>query len=405
MRTAPDTAPAAAPMPAPLSIGVVTSSISRNAGGLFESVRAGAIGIGRMGLDVAVYGLADAHSEEDAAAWRPVPVRAFAHVGPAAFGFSPPLARALDAGGHDLLHLHGIWMFPSVAVSGWRKRRRRPVVISPRGMLDPWALRNSGLRKRVARLLYEGRNLDGAACLHALAQAEADAFRAAGVRRPVAVIPNGVHIPQLDGRGPRPAWLGEDGRRVLLFLGRIHPKKGLGETLRAWARLKVRAPGVAAEWRLAVAGWDDGGYLAGLCRLRDDLGLARDVVFPGPLFGDAKAQALRHADAFLLASHSEGLPMAVLEAWAHRLPVFMSDACNLPEGFAAGAAVRVVPEPEALAETLATHLPDSALASLGHAGRALAARRFSWEAIARRHVALYGWLTRGGAQPDFVRCD
>jgi glycosyltransferase involved in cell wall biosynthesis len=129
------------------------------------------------------------------------------------------------------------------------------------------------------------------------------------------------------------------------------------------------------------------------------------VVFPGPLFGDAKAQALRHADAFLLASHSEGLPMAVLEAWAHRLPVFMSDACNLPEGFAAGAAVRVVPEPEALAETLATHLPDSALASLGHAGRALAARRFSWEAIARRHVALYGWLTRGGAQPDFVRCD
>ncbi len=121
-----------------------------------------------------------------------------------------------------------------VAVSGYRARTRSPTVISPRGMLDPWALQNSAWKKRIARLIFEDRNLQGAACLHALNDCEAASMRAFGLGNPIAVIANGVAVPDLGGeRPPRPACFGSDGRRVLLFLGRIHPKKGLAETLDA----------------------------------------------------------------------------------------------------------------------------------------------------------------------------
>lgn len=384
-----------------LDIGVVTSSISRKAGGLFESVRAGAIGLHKLGHSVSVYGIEDVHADEDAPAWAPVAVRRFRHSGPAAFGYSRALGRALDDSRHDLLHLHGLWMFPSVAVSRWRARTGRPVLISPRGMLDPWALRNSARRKRIARLAFEDRNLRGAACLHALAQAEADAMRAIGLGNPIAIIPNGIHIPDLTQMPARPDWMDE--RRTLLFLGRIHPKKGLSETLAAWALLKARAPSLFHRWRLAIAGWDDGGHLTGLRQQAEDLGIADDVVFPGPLFGADKAAALRHSDGFILASHSEGLPMSVLEAWAYRLPVFMTDACNLPEGFAAGAAVRIEPEPADIAARLAEHLDGGATGIMAVAGRDLAASRFSWSAIAGEHAALNDWLTGGRPRPDSVR--
>lgn len=383
-----------------INIGFVTSSLSRRAGGLFESVRALAIGLHELGQSVRAYGIEDVHTKEDIPEWSPVDVSYFRHTGPAAFGYSRQLGRALDVSRHDLLHLHGLWMFPSVAVSRWRARTGRPVVISPRGMLDPWALRNSARRKRIARLVFEDRNMRGAACLHALALAEADAMRAIGLTNPIAIIPNGIHMPDLTQMPPRPHWMDE--RRNLLFLGRIHPKKGLSETLSAWALLKVRAPSLFRRWRLAIAGWDDGGHLEGLRKQAEDLGIAKDVVFPGPLFGADKAAALRHSDGFILASHSEGLPMSVLEAWAYRLPVFMTDACNLPDGFAAGAAFRIRTEPNDIAACLADHLEGAGLATTAEAGFQLAASRFSWSAIASEHAALNAWLAGGGPRPDCV---
>ena len=128
--------------------------------------------------------------------------------GPRAFGYAPELSRALDAARLDLVHTHGLWMYPSVAAAWrWATRWKRPLVVSPHGMLEPWAVRNSAWKKRIAGWLFENRHLRRAACLHALNDAEYEAIRAYGLTNPVAVIPNGVDLPE-PGGSPRAARVG-----------------------------------------------------------------------------------------------------------------------------------------------------------------------------------------------------
>jgi poly(glycerol-phosphate) alpha-glucosyltransferase len=272
-------------------------------------------------------------------------------------------------------------------------------------MLDPWAVRNSRWKKWLAHWLYEGAQMRGASCVRALNRAEEEAARLYGLNNPVCVIPNGIDLPTRPPGAP-PPWSGklEEGRRVLLFLGRIHPKKGLEFLLRAWAALKTEAPGKAAAWAAAVAGWDQGGHEAELQALARQLGLERDVLFLGPQFGEAKAACFAHADAFILPSHSEGMPMAVLEAWAYKLPVVMTLPCNLPRGFEAGAAIRVEPDAESVARGVA-ELMDMAKGErreMGLRGHRLVAEEFAWPRIAVQMEAVYTWLLGGGTPPDHV---
>lgn len=385
-----------------LSVAIVTASLSDRAGGLAATVPASVNAVTRVGIEAHVFGLHDAGLDRAAHPYELASVRAVSSWRFPGLRLAPALDRALAEVHADVLHLQGLWLYPSIATLRWRVRTGGPVMISPHGMLDPWAMRNSAWKKRLALGLFERRNLSNAACLHALAQSERAAIRALGLRAPVAVIPNGVDLPAANSKPSRPAFLAGDSRRILLFLGRIHPKKGLAETLRAWAQVLRDAPNVARDWVLVIAGWDDGGHADGLRRLACELEVEASVRFPGPIFGDEKAQLFDAAGALILASHSEGLPMAVLEAWAHACPVFMTRACNLPEGFAAGAAVEIPTDHEAMAPILARHLVNPELARLGAAGRTLVAERFSWDRVGRDLATVYTWLAGRAPRPDFV---
>jgi poly(glycerol-phosphate) alpha-glucosyltransferase len=152
-----------------------------------------------------------------------------------------------------------------------------------------------------------------------------------------------------------------------------------------------------------IAGWDDGNHLEGYRSLTSALGLLEDIEFAGPLFGVEKEQAYAKASAFILPSYSEGLPMTVLEAWAFRLPVFKTAACNLPAGFQGGAAVKIDNSPESIAKQLAQFLPaDALLASIGQKGRTLVEATYSWTNVAMMHRDLHHWLVNGGTAPAFV---
>lgn len=383
------------------SLGVVLGSASRRAGGLFTSARRLTQSVAGHGVSARVHALRDADSAEDAVAWGSLPLDHFDVRGPAQLGYSPGLARSLAVADHDILHQHGIWQGFSASVRGWGRRTGGPVVISPRGMLDPWALSNSAWKKRIAGFLYENGNLRHAACLHALNESERLSMRRLGLRNPIMVLPNGIDPPPARTDAPAP-WSGKvpDGARTLLFVGRIHPKKGIDLLLHAMA---AGVPG-GDDWHLVVVGWHQGGHAAELKAQARTLPIASRVHFLGPLYGDAKWSALRHADAFVLPSHSEGLPMSVLEAWAAGLPVLMTRACNLPEGPAAGAAIEVETEVGALHEGLAQliALPDEERRAMGEAGRQLVARRFTWEGIGAQMRDTYHWLLAGGAAPSWV---
>jgi poly(glycerol-phosphate) alpha-glucosyltransferase len=376
-------------------VAFILSSLSRLNGGISESVRRLAQSLPLPRGHVVAFGLRDACTEADAPLWAPIPTRSAAVRGPRAFGYAPELARLLDAYDPDIAHAAGLWMYPSVVSMRRARRTRRPAVIAPHGMLDAWALANSAWKKRIAFALYERAHLESAACLHALCAAEADAIRAFGLKNPIAVIPNGVDLPDVSAPPPPPPW--EDRGPVLLFLGRLHPKKGLQPLVEAWAAARD------SEWRLAIAGWDQGGYGARIEALARERGARDSILMLGPLHGAEKAAAYRGASGFVLPSYSEGLPMTVLEAWSFGCPVLMTAACNLPEGFRTGAAIEISADPRVLAEQLRAFFltsPDERRA-IGLRGRALAERAFSWAGAAEKTMALYAWLA-GGPRPAHV---
>ena len=181
----------------------------------------------------------------------------------------------------------------------------------------------------------------------------------------------------------------------------------MANLIRAWKQTLNSHPARREEWVLAIAGWDQVGYERELKRLTSDYGLMAGVRFLGPLFGQEKDATYRACDAFILPSLSEGLPMTVLEAWAYAKPVLMTAECNLPEGFAAGAAVQIGASPAEIAAGLKklSEMSDSDRTAMGGRGRTLVATKFSWPRIGEQMRSVYEWVLGGGTPPEAVRVD
>ena len=386
-----------------LTIGLLSHYLSHQGGGVFEAVHRLARGLDAVpGVTSTLFGLADPN---EAPGVEGVRVSNHPVHGPKGFGFAPSLVPGLEGAALDLLHVHGLWMYPSIASRRWAGGDR-PLVISPHGMLDPWAVRHAQWKKRLAGLAYEHGHLRRANCLHALCEPEAEAIRAFGLEQPIAVIPNGVDRPDWDQAAPPAPWAGSvpEGSRVLLFLGRLHRKKNLMALLEAWQMWRAQVQGPERDaWWLVIAGWDQAGYRAGLEAWVRETGV-RQVELLGPQFGAGKTGAFRHASAFVLPSVSEGLPMAVLEAWAYRLPVLMTEACHLPIGFEEGAAIRIGTEPAEMAQGIEAlaGLPEADRRGLGARGEQLVAERYTWPRVAERLTAVYRWLLGSGEPPADV---
>lgn len=378
---------------------LVTSQLSALGGGVSAVVEALSRRLVQRDNDVQVFGLRDAPWDAASLDWRGAPASALSVVGPAAFGFAPAAARALKSFDPRIVHTHGLWTYPSHAVAQWSAKYARPFIVSPHGMLDSWAMKRSRWKKRCAGWLYENRHLNSARCIHALCDAEERAIRALGFKTPISVIPNGVDLPG-PARDCAPPWAGRvpTGTNVMLYLGRLHPKKNLSSLLNAWSSA------ANARWHLVIAGWGETRHVDELKSIasRCDNGC---IHFVGPLFGAEKDAAFRHAQAFVLPSVSEGLPMAVLEAWSYGVPVLMTDACNLPVGFSRGAAMRLGLPPQEMAEDLRRFLDldPSALHEIGRNGRRLVETDFSWDTVADQMMDVYRWVVFGGMQPASVR--
>jgi glycosyltransferase involved in cell wall biosynthesis len=389
-----------------MKVGYITASISRQAGGLKDSVRWEAKALRDCGTDVEVFAAEDSDSASDLPGWEPLRVKLSIGVGPARFSYAPGLSQLLAEAELDVLASHGLWRYTSILTSKWHAQTHRPYIVSPHGMLDPWALQNSRVRKRAAALLFEDRHLSQASCIRALCAPEGEAIRGYGLTNPVAIIPNGVDLPDLALSTARP-WDGIEGfagAKVLLSIGRLHPKKNLIALLSAWKQVLVAGSREINEWRLVIGGWDDGGYAEQLKQCVREMGLTKTVWLAGPFFGENKDAAFRSASAFVLPSLSEGLPMVVLEAWSYGLPVLMTAECNLPEGFDNGAAIAIEPSVAGIGEGVGKllALDNAERIAMGRRGRELCAQRFDWSHVARQMKDLLNWIRGGGARPDFV---
>lgn len=339
-------------------------------------------------------------------------VRVFPVAGPASIGFSPAAerwARSPEAAGFGVLHQHGIWQAFSRVTLQWRERLRRPTVVAPHGSLGTEVLTYSPWKKALAKLAYEGRNLAGASCLHATAAGELRQLRELGFRNPVAVLPNGVPDSWLssvgDGARFRSTHALPADARILLYISRIHRKKGLLTLVEAFARNRRPLDG----WTLVVAGPGyDPPYLAAVRAFIAEHGLSGRVRLVGELRGAARRDAFAAAELMVLPSLNENFGLVVAEALGVGVPVITTRgavAWEVLERERIGWWVH--PDLASLQEALlaAARLSPAELAEMGGRGRALVLRDYRWGPIARQTLELYAWLAGDSARPDFVATD
>lgn len=319
--------------------------------------------------------------------------------GPRRIAPSPDLHRHLRegarAGAIELIHNHGIWTMPNVYPGLVARATGVPLVVSPHGTLSAWATRSGSPLKRLFWPLVQRRAIAIARAFHATAEAEAEDIRRMDFRQPIAVIPNGIDLPPLAPKVPL-------AHRTLLFLGRIHPVKGVDLLLEAWDAVHRDFP----EWRLRIVGPDNGGQLTAMQELAKRKQLAR-VEFPGPLYGEAKLQAYREADLFVLPSHSENFGVAVAEALAAATPAIVTTGAPWRGLIDHQAGWWIPTDAAALSEALRDALTRSPqdLAARGERGRQWMARDFSWQRIGEASKELYAWLLGQGDRPSCVVTD
>ncbi len=375
---------------------------AQRAGGPAESVPSLAKSCLAQGMDVGLVSLLRPGDRVSPSQLGGIPWRQIPTTDNSPYGYAATLREALEdeARRSDLLHSHGLWTYVSRLSARVARSLDKPHVISVRGMLEPWALQHHGWRKKFARWMFQDRALREAACLHVLNQSEGRNLRALGLRNPVALISNGVDMPQ--DKVPREALESAfpqlRGKKWLLYLGRVHPQKGLLNLASAWARLCSSFP----DHTLIVAGPEQLGHWAEVDQVLRSQGAEGRYQYIGMLQGVLKASALGNAEALILPSFTEASSMALLEALAHGRPVVATHASNFPLIGERQLGFLCEPRTDSIAESLAQllALSDSRRQAMGRRGRQLVQEQFAWSAIATQMIELYRYLLDGGPRPS-----
>lgn len=319
--------------------------------------------------------------------------------GPRRLGISPQMRRWLQAevkaGSVDIIHNHSLWMMPNVYAGKACLNSNCQLIVSPHGTMSSWALGRSAFVKSIFWKLLQGPAVRSAACFHATAESEFEDIRRLGFKQPVCIIPCGVSIQPLEQSR-------DLSRRQLLYLGRIHPVKGVDILLHAWHAVENKFP----DWDLVIAGPDSGGYLAEMQALAEELQLKR-TVFRGRLFGDEKLQAYRDASLYVLPTHSENFGITVAEALAAGTPAVVTHGAPWAglEQHGAGWWIEIGAAPLVACLEKALSTSPHVLNEMGKAGHEWMERDLSWERISAEFVLTYRWLREGGAAPPWVRLD
>lgn len=276
----------------------------------------------------------------------------------------------------DLIHINGIWSPLLHFAITYSTKARIPYIVSPHGMLEPWSLQQKNLKKKVAWNLYQKRDLEQAAAVHVTAQSELNSVLRLLPLNTI-LVPNGLNIPQLEEHSSR--------KKNVLFLSRIHPKKGLPLLLESWATLRPH------EWTLQIVGPGDKSYIESIKKLIQTLNLSGQVEVHPEADSNTKYEFYRNASLFVLPTHSENFGLVVAEAMAIELPVITTSGTpwTTLDSIGAGWCIDLSQSnlTKCLSEALAT--PQEQLQVMGKRGREHIKSNFAWEHVARQMLSEY----------------
>jgi glycosyltransferase involved in cell wall biosynthesis len=331
---------------------------------------------------------------------------------PVRLGCSTEMCRQLRAADvPDVYHLHGAWLRAMHYGAVEAVRRKRPYVVELMGMYEPWALRQKALQKRLVRWWFQDRILRGAACLHVNSNQEADYLRQMGFKAPIAVIPVGVDLGKVEKLKTETLKLnGEvqnseiyptvNGRPFILFLSRLHPKKGLDLLIRCWAKNRK-----SDDWMLVIAGTGTPEYVNQCRELAEQLGIANQCLWLGHVDELQKSWLFTHAHCYALPTSSENFGNTVAEALAHGTPVITTRHTpwtDLPKHRCGWLVDNTETElcgalDEAMRLSVATRQ------AMGGNGIALVRGKYSLELVCKNILAVYEWVLSGGPKPECVQ--
>jgi glycosyltransferase involved in cell wall biosynthesis len=327
--------------------------------------------------------------------------------GPRALGRSPRMNRWLhervSTGTIGIVHNHGMWQMNSLYPAWATRQGKAKYVVSPHGALSKWAMKSGSRAKLAFWPMLQRPALTHVACFHATSESEYDDIRRLGFRQPVAIVPIGIDMPEISKKADPAAR-----EKTLLFLGRLHKKKGLDLLLKAWAQLETAFP----EWRLVIAGSDSGfhtstGYLESLKGMVRELELAR-VSFVGALYGEEKWDAYRRASLFVLPTHSENFALTVAESLSVGTPAVVSRGAPWSGLADHHAGWWVDNSVDGLLPALVDgmSMQKSELDAMGRRGREWMARDYSWDGVGGQMMDVYRWLDgESSCAPECVRMD
>lgn len=287
-------------------------------------------------------------------------------------------AKKLTRKDADLIHLQHIWN-PNIHVMARAARHAQiPYLITPRGMLEPWILKQNAWKKKLAMFLYQANDIRKADLIHATCEMEKDNIRALGFKTPISVIPNGLNLSEV------PAARAEFGNRKVVFLSRIHPKKGIELLLEAWKQLDAK------KWTLDLAGDGDALYISELEQKikRENI---RGVRYVGAHYGAAKWSFLKTGDLFVLPTYSENFGIAIAESLAVGVPVITTTGTPWQElnSHHCGWWIDLSVDELVKALTEAIQLSGDQLQAMGQRGRALIIQKYAINRVAGELLQQY----------------
>ncbi len=312
-------------------------------------------------------------------------------------GYSKELKINLQSIPTLLFHGHGIWQIPAHQMATIARKRKIPYLISIRGMLEPWSMQQSKIKKKIAMQLFQHKDLKKASCLHATGQFELESIRNLGYKNPIADIPNGIKINEF----PQKKYVAGKTKKTILFLSRIHPKKGIEILINAWQSLDSA---LKENWCIKIAGNGEEDYIKQLNALIQEVGLSGSITIIGAKFGQEKIATYHEADLFVLPTYSENFGIVIAEALCCGVPVITTKGTPWQELETENAgkwiAIGEMPLRDALHEMM--NKSDLEREIMGRKGRKLVEENYSIESVAQKFILLYQWILSGENKPDFV---
>ena len=308
------------------------------------------------------------------------------------YKFSWSLTRWLfqNISNYDLVHTHTIFCYPTLPAYWACQFYQIPYIMTPHGMLEPWALAYKSWKKTPYFKLIEKPALQGASAIQMLASTEATNVKKLGLKSPLVIIPNGIYQEDFQDL-PSPEIFYQQfpetrHKRSIIFLGRIDPKKGLDLLAIAFGTVHAQFP----ETHLILAGPDNIGFSPTVKGYFSEVNCLEAVTFTGMLTGSLKYAALAAADIYVAPSYSEGFSVSVLEGLTSGLPCIITTGCNFPEAGIEKAALVVDINAKKITDALLWCLvnPEEAK-QIGDRARQFIFENYTWDKIANKMQKVY----------------